>query len=175
VSARFLAVLVGVLAVIGLLAYGLLSKSNAELAVGDAVPSDTLARLDGHGSGSLADYRGRWVLVNVWASWCPPCRDESPALESFYRRYSGPHFTVLGIDSRDLSTDGLRFTQQYGMTYPELRDGDGSYAKDLGTTGQPESFLVNPEGRLAVHWPGPLTQGMLQRDVLPLIAKPSAQ
>src|SRR6266536_97623 len=103
------------LAVIGLLGYGLLKKSDAALKVGDPAPSASLPVLDGSGTGQIADYRGRWVLVNVWASWCAPCRAESPTLERFYRAHRGRDFTVLGIDSNDLSDDALAFVRRYGI------------------------------------------------------------
>ena len=96
------------------------------------------------------------MLVNVWASWCVPCRDESPALERFYRAHGGPRFAVLGIDSNDLSGDALSFVRSYGITYPQLRDGSGDFSQgELGTTGVPESFLVRPDGQAGAPSPGP--------------------
>ena len=77
---------------IGLLGYGLLSKGEQALAVGDPAPDKQLPTLEGSGKASLANYRGRWVLLNFWASWCEPCRDEAPALEEFTR-------STPGIDS----------------------------------------------------------------------------
>jgi cytochrome c biogenesis protein CcmG/thiol:disulfide interchange protein DsbE len=178
VSARAFAVFLAILAVIALLGYGLLRKSSDSLAIGDPVPdaNTQLPRLDGHGSASLADYRGRWVLVNVWASWCVPCRAESPALERFYEARRGPDFTILGIDTNDLTDDALGFTRRYRITYPQLRDGSGDFSQDeLGTTGVPESFLVDPRGRLVLHRLGPVSDDYLRSNVVPYLtgeAKP---
>jgi cytochrome c biogenesis protein CcmG/thiol:disulfide interchange protein DsbE len=169
VSVRVLAVFAAAIAVVGLLAYGLAKKSTPTLALGERVPAPQLDTLAGGSTSSLADYRGNWVLVNVWASWCTPCRDEAPALERFYRANRRHDFTVLGVDSRDVSSDGLRFVREFGLTYPQVRDGDGSYAADLGTTGVPESFLVDPQGDLVLHRPGQVTSSYLTGDVLPII------
>jgi cytochrome c biogenesis protein CcmG, thiol:disulfide interchange protein DsbE len=169
VSARSFAAFIAVLALVGLLGFGLLSKGSASVEVGDPAPAGPLPQLDGSGEGSVADYHGRWVLVNFWASWCVPCRDESPALESFHRTHSGPRFTVLGIDTRDLSDDGLGFVERYGVSYPQLRDGDGDRADDFGTTGVPESFLVDPKGRLVLIRRGPVDRSYLDRYVAPLL------
>jgi cytochrome c biogenesis protein CcmG/thiol:disulfide interchange protein DsbE len=172
VSARAFAVFIAVLAVIGLLAYGLLKKSTDSLAIGDPVPdaSTELPRLDGHGTTSLADHRGRWVLVNVWASWCVPCRTESPALQRFYEARGGRDFTILGIDSNDLTDDALAFERHYGITYPQVRDGSGDYSQDqLGTTGVPESFLVSPNGKLVLHSLGPVSDEYLRSNVVPYL------
>jgi thiol-disulfide isomerase/thioredoxin len=154
VSARSFIVFLAVLAVLGLLGFGLIKKSSSGTAIGDPVPVDSLSRLDAQGSGSLGDYRGRWVLVNVWASWCGPCREESPALQRFYARHRSK-LAVLGVDTRDLTGDGRDFVAEHGLRYPQLRDGDGDYAHELGTTGVPESFLVGPSGKLVAHLPGP--------------------
>lgn len=168
-SARAFAAVIAVLALVGLLGFGLLSKGSASVEVGQAAPADPLPRLEGEGSGSVADHRGRWVLVNFWASWCLPCRDESPTIESFYRENAGPRFTVLGIDTRDLSGDGIDFVEQYGLSYPQLRDGDGDAADDFGTTGVPETFLVDPKGRLVLIRRGPVDRAYLDRYVAPLL------
>jgi cytochrome c biogenesis protein CcmG/thiol:disulfide interchange protein DsbE len=169
-SARTFVVLIGVLGVIGLLGYGLLSKGGDTIAVGDPAPDTELAELGGDGSGEIADYRGRWVLVNFWASWCAPCRSEAPALETFQRQHSPEGFTVLGINLDDTSDDAIAFVRRYGLTYPQLRDGDGSDRRDAyGMTGFPESFLVDPAGKLAVIRRGPVDQRYLAEQVAPLI------
>jgi cytochrome c biogenesis protein CcmG, thiol:disulfide interchange protein DsbE len=171
VSFRSVIAVLGVLAVVGLLAFGLLSKGSAGVARGEAAPTGALPRLQGGGSGSLAEYRGRWVLVNFWASWCVPCKEEAPALERFQRAHGGSDFTVLGIDSRDLSGDGLEFVRRYGLSYPQLRDGDGDAAHDYGTTGVPENFLVDPRGRVRVALPGPVGAEWLREEVAPLLPR----
>ncbi len=158
------------LAVVGLLTYGLVSHGSSRIAVGETAPVPTLPQLDG-GQGSLADHRGQWVLVNFWASWCVPCRDEAPALEAFQRQNGGADFTVLGIDTRDLSGDGSQFADKYELSYPQLHDGDGEMAHEYGTTGVPENFLVNPRGKVEWSTPGPVTEEMLDEVVTPLLPK----
>ena len=169
-SAKTFVAVMAVLAVIGLLGFGLLSKGEAAIAVGDPAPDKELASLDGGGTGRLADYRGGWVLVNFWASWCDPCRDEAPALEAFRRAHQGGDFTVLGINLDDTTDDALGFVREYGLTYPQLRDGDGRERRDAyGMTGFPESFLVNPEGEIALIRRGPVDAKYLEDEVLPAI------
>jgi cytochrome c biogenesis protein CcmG, thiol:disulfide interchange protein DsbE len=169
VSPRSAIAVLAVLAALGLLAFGLLSKGSSGIAVGEAAPATALPRLAGDGEGSLAEYRGRWVLVNIWASWCVPCREEAPALERFQHRHGGRAFTVLGIDSRDLSGDGRQFVRHYGLSYPQLRDGDGDTAHAYGTTGVPENFLIDPKGRLRLRIVGPVTAEYLDESVAPLL------
>jgi cytochrome c biogenesis protein CcmG/thiol:disulfide interchange protein DsbE len=168
-SARTFAVAVGVLAVLGLLGYGLLSKGEGTLAVGDPVPTTELTVLGGEEPGSVADQRGKWVLVNVWASWCVPCRDEAPALQRFYERHGGDDFEIVGIDTQEPAEDGLEFVEEFGLTYPQLHDGPGELAEELKTTGVPENFLVDPDGNVAVLQPGPVTEAFLEQEVRPLI------
>jgi cytochrome c biogenesis protein CcmG/thiol:disulfide interchange protein DsbE len=170
VSFRSVIAVLAVLAVLGLLVVGLASKGSSGLAVGDPVPTAPMPRLESNGSQSLADYRGRWVLVNFWASWCPPCRAEAPALEEFQRRLQGPDFTVLGIDSRDLSDDGRAFVRRYDLSYPQLRDADGDVSHDYGTTGLPESYLVDPRGKMRLHSVGQVDKEYLRNEVEPLVS-----
>jgi cytochrome c biogenesis protein CcmG, thiol:disulfide interchange protein DsbE len=174
VSVRSVIAVIAVVAAVGLLAFGLLSKGSSAIEVGEAAPDSALPRLAGDGEGSLAEYRGRWVLVNLWASWCLPCREEAPTLERFQRRYGGARFTVLGIDSRDLSEDGLDFVRKYGLSYPQLRDGDGDAAHEYGSTGVPENFLVDPAGRVQWVLPGPVTPEHLRESVAPLLPEQSS-
>jgi len=169
VSFRSVIAVLGVLAVVGLLVFGLATKGSSGLEIGDPVPTAAMPLLEGDGSRSLADYRGRWVLVNFWASWCPPCRAEASALEDFQRRYGGPRFAVLGIDTRDLSEDGRDFVAEFDLSYPQLRDGDGDVSHDFGTTGLPESFLVDPAGKLRLHAPGAVDEDYLDEAVAPLL------
>ena len=84
--------------------------------------------------------------------------------------HAGSRFTVLGIDTRDLSGDGRAFVREFGLTYPQLRDGDGEEASDYGTTGVPESFLVDPRGRLRLLRRGPVTGDYLRQFVEPVIS-----
>ncbi|MFL5897018.1 MAG: TlpA family protein disulfide reductase [Solirubrobacterales bacterium] len=168
-SVRSSIAVLAVLAVVGLLVYGLVSKGSSGVGLGEPAPSSPLPRLEGGGNGSLAEYRGRWVLVNFWASWCGPCKQEAPALERFQRRQGGRRFTVVGIDSRDLTGDGREFVRRYGLSYPQLRDGDGATAHDFGTTGVPENFLIDPGGRVRLLVRGPVDEGYLQDEVAPFV------
>jgi cytochrome c biogenesis protein CcmG, thiol:disulfide interchange protein DsbE len=169
VSARAFAAVLAVLAVIGLLGFGLLSKGEAKISVGDPVPDRALPVLGGKGSGEIADYRGEWVLVNLWASWCIPCRQEAPVLDRFARRYHDRGVRVLGIDVQDNSDDALAFVREYHVRYPQLRSIGDERSAAFGSTGVPENFLVNPQGRLAFIWRGPVDEQILQKQIVPIV------
>jgi cytochrome c biogenesis protein CcmG/thiol:disulfide interchange protein DsbE len=168
-SARAFLATLAVLAVIGLLAFGLLSKGEAKIAVGEPVPDRELPVLGGSGQGSIADYRGRWVLVNLWASWCIPCRQEAPVLDRFARQYRKRGISVLGINVQDNSDDALAFLHDYGIRYRQLRSIGDERSAAFGSTGVPENFLVDPRGRLALIWRGPVDQSFLERQVVPIV------
>jgi cytochrome c biogenesis protein CcmG/thiol:disulfide interchange protein DsbE len=172
VSARAFVAFLGVLAVVGLLGFGLLSKGKTSLALGDPVPDRSLPVLGGKGDGEIADYRGHWVLVNLWASWCDPCRSEAPVLDRFARRYRDHNVTVLGIDVQDNSDDALAFLREYGVAYPQLRSVGAERSEAFGSTGVPENFLVDPKGRLAFIRRGPVDEQILSEQVIPLIERP---
>jgi cytochrome c biogenesis protein CcmG/thiol:disulfide interchange protein DsbE len=168
VSARAFFAFLAVVAVVGLLGFGLLSKGSAKVAVGDPVPDRELPKLGVEGQGEIADYRGRWVLVNLWASWCIPCREEVPALERFHRR-NRERLAVLGINVQDNSGDALAFLRSYGATYPQLRSVGNERSEAFGSTGVPENFLVDPRGRLALIWRGPVDDRFLDERVVPIV------
>jgi cytochrome c biogenesis protein CcmG, thiol:disulfide interchange protein DsbE len=169
VSARSFLAFLAVLAVIGLLGFGLLSKGSATIAVGEAAPDRELPVLPGPGQGSLAEQRGKWVLVNLWASWCVPCREEAPVLERFYRRQRDRRVTVVGIDVQDNRDDALAFLREFPTTYLQLRSVGDERSDAFGSTGVPENFLVDPRGRLALIWRGPVDDRFLRERVVPLI------
>jgi cytochrome c biogenesis protein CcmG, thiol:disulfide interchange protein DsbE len=169
VSARALLAFLAVCAVIGLLGFGLLNKGEAKISVGDPVPDEVLPVLGGQGRGSIADYRGRWALVNLWASWCGPCRQEAPVLDRFAREYRRRGVSVLGINVQDNSDDALAFLRENDVRYPQLRSIGDERSAAFGSTGVPENFLVDPQGRLAWIWRGPVNEELLRGQVAPLV------
>jgi cytochrome c biogenesis protein CcmG/thiol:disulfide interchange protein DsbE len=129
-------------------------------------PGFVLDRLDGRGEVSLASLRGKVVVLNFWASWCEPCKDESPRLESFWQQNRGKGVVVLGIDAQDFDFDANRFVDRYDLTYPILRDKHGSTLGHYGISGFPETWFVDRRGRLVgKHIEGPVSQADLERYV----------
>jgi cytochrome c biogenesis protein CcmG, thiol:disulfide interchange protein DsbE len=164
---------------VGLLAYGLTTTGadttlDAATAKGDRVDPPTTASLPmlgGGGTGSLQDYRGKVVLVNVWASWCEPCRDELPLIEKAHKRLSARGGTVLGIDVKENSGAALEAVDQFGLSFPNLRDRDGSFVRKWGQTGYPESYLIDRRGRVAAVRRLPVTQEWLDATLPPLLGE----
>jgi cytochrome c biogenesis protein CcmG/thiol:disulfide interchange protein DsbE len=111
-------------------------------------PGFRLARLDRPGKLSLASLRGRPVVLNFWASWCAPCREEAPLLDSVWRRYRERGLVVLGIDFSDVRRDARRFARENGMSYPLVYDGHGATLTDYGVVAAPETFFVARNGKL---------------------------
>jgi cytochrome c biogenesis protein CcmG/thiol:disulfide interchange protein DsbE len=149
-----LAALIGVAALLGLLiwkvAFGGTTGAADELAKGKLVhaPAFSLDRLDRDGQLGVADLRGKAVVVNFWASWCIPCRDEAPVLQKTYERYRDRGLVVLGVDVNDFRQDARRFMGRYGVTYPVVYDGKGSTVGKWGVRGFPETFFVDRTGKL---------------------------
>jgi cytochrome c biogenesis protein CcmG, thiol:disulfide interchange protein DsbE len=149
-----LAALIGVAALLGLLiwkvAFGRTTGAADELAQGKLVhaPAFVLDRLDRDGTLGVADLRGKAVVVNFWASWCVPCRDEAPVLQKTYERYRDQGLVVLGVDVNDFRQDARRFMKRYGLSYPVVYDGKGSTVGKWGVRGFPETFFVDRTGKL---------------------------
>jgi cytochrome c biogenesis protein CcmG, thiol:disulfide interchange protein DsbE len=149
--------LTGVAALLGLLVWKVVVEEQGgaadALARGEevAAPEFTLERLDAAGAGtslSLADLEGKAVVVNFWASWCIPCKDEAPFLQKTYERYRDQGLVVVGIDAQDFRKDARRFLERFGLTYPVVYDGKGSTLGKWGVTGFPETFFVDRTGKL---------------------------
>ncbi|MGZ4380178.1 MAG: TlpA family protein disulfide reductase [Gaiellaceae bacterium] len=111
-------------------------------------PQFTLTRLDGPGKLSLASLRGKAVVVNFWASWCRPCKEELPVLEKTWQQYRKQGLVVVGVDAEDFTSDAKRFARKYGITYPIVHDAPSATVDRYGVTGFPETFFVDRRGRL---------------------------
>ena len=114
-------------------------------AVGRAAPAFRLRALDGSLT-ELTDHRGQYVLLNFWASWCGPCRGETPELQAFFERQS-PGLVVLGVNQQETVETAREFAEAFGVTYPIPLDTDGQVSSTYRvSTGLPVSFLIDPEG-----------------------------
>ena len=131
-------------------------------------PDFTLAGLDGQVS--LTDFRGNVVLLNFWASWCPPCLEEMPALNAYYQDHRNDGFTLLAVNVDEDPATVQSFLQANGFDFPVALDMVGAVYERYGGAGLPSSFLIGPDGSLVKVWrPGAITRSMLDEDVTPLL------
>jgi len=159
---------------VGLLIYGVSAQSanrtlDEQLVRGRRPPAPDATRslpmLTGHGEASLASFRGKVVVLNFWASWCEPCQVEAPLLERAQSQLERYDATVLGVTYLDASPDSQSFVRRYRLTYPNLRDTDGTFAHSYGTDQLPESFVIDRDGRVAAISRGEVDQSFLNRAI----------
>ena len=163
-------------ALVALLTYGVASTGpdtsiDEQLLAGERVeaPVKDLPRLGAGGTGSLADHRGKVVVLNIWASWCPPCRSEMPLLQRTHEKITPQGGLVLGIDTQDATEDALAFLRERKITFASLRDRDREYGRSLGVSVYPETFLIDRDGKIAAMRRGPVTQAWLDEHLPPLL------
>ena len=119
---------------------------------------------------SLSDYRGQVVLVNLWATWCPPCKEEMPALQAFHDKYMDEGFTIIAINDGDPTPDVLQFVQDYELTFPVWLDPTYIATEQaFKTLNLPSSFVIDREGTIRLMWVGGISRKMLEQHVAPLI------
>jgi cytochrome c biogenesis protein CcmG/thiol:disulfide interchange protein DsbE len=129
-------------------------------------PGFVLSRLDGSGKLSLAALRGKVVVLNFWASWCVPCKQEAPHFEAASKRYASRGVVVVGVDVNDFTGDAKRFARRYGVTYPLLHDGSGKTLGQYGVSLLPETFLIGRDGRVETRRvPGEITAAELNTSI----------
>jgi cytochrome c biogenesis protein CcmG/thiol:disulfide interchange protein DsbE len=126
----------------------------------------TLPRLDQPGKIELASLRGKVVVLNFWASWCVPCKQEAPALESVWQQYRDKGVVVLGVDSEDFSGDARDFMRKYKITYPVVREGGRDLYAPYGVTGVPETRIIGRNGKyVATQFYGATTAKDLRESI----------
>jgi cytochrome c biogenesis protein CcmG/thiol:disulfide interchange protein DsbE len=166
-------------ALLWLLAFGVAHQGtntsiDASVARGDyPVAPNAHARLPilgAAGAKSLAEFRGKVVVLNVFASWCAPCKAEAPILEQEQRSLAGNDATILGVTYLDNSDASETFVRQQHITYPVVRDVSGNFVHSFGTTGVPETFVIDRQGRIVGVWRYQLTRTWLQRTVPKFLA-----
>lgn len=153
---------VGVLFIVGLMAvFGWKMFDESQVLVVDGLaPEFTLPLFNG-GEFTLSEMQGKVVVVNFWASWCIPCRDEAPFLERAWQRYRDQGVVFIGIDYLDTDKEAQAFLQEFGITYPNGPDIGTEISRQYRITGVPETFFVAKDGRLGDMEIGPLTEARL--------------
>jgi cytochrome c biogenesis protein CcmG/thiol:disulfide interchange protein DsbE len=127
-------------------------------------PDFTLTTLDG-GQIRLADLKGSVVVVNFWASWCVPCRDEAPALQAIWERYRDQGVILLGVAYTDTERGARAFMAEYGMTYPNGLDIGTRISEMYNITGVPETFIIDRNGEVARFYMVALTEDRLAAEL----------
>lgn len=114
------------------------------------------------GNITLSSLKGKPVVLNFWASWCPPCREEALTLEETWQVYQDRDVTFIGIDIQDREADARAYIEEFGITYPNGPDIGGKITINYGVAGIPVTFFVNREGRIVSRWVGAISEGLLK-------------
>jgi len=142
---------------------------------GFTAPDFSLETLDGQ-TIALSDLRGQVLLINFWASWCPPCREEMPAIQQVYERYRDQDFVVLAVNLQEQDAQVTAFTDRLELTFPVLMDRDGSVFDRYRVMALPSTFFVDRAGviqELAVG--GPLSRAFIESQVVSLLAQEGSE
>ncbi|HSL42429.1 MAG TPA: redoxin domain-containing protein [Anaerolineales bacterium] len=151
------------------------SQSNAQslssvvpVEVNFAAPELSLESLTGERE-ALANYRGSIVLVNNWATWCPPCKAEMPTLASYYDQHKSEGFTIIAIDAGDPVNVVSPFVQSYHLEFPVWLDPDGESLRAFGNGTLPNSYVIDRAGMVRYAWTGEISKAMLEKYITPLL------
>jgi peroxiredoxin len=119
----------------------------------------------------LSDYRGRNVVVNMWATWCPPCRAEMPDLVAFYRAHQSKDWTLVAINIQDDAAKAQSYVREQGMFFPVLFDPEGEALDIFTVDGLPSTFVVDRTGVIKFAWTGQMTPALLEQRIAPLLSQ----
>lgn len=160
-----LAVMVGIAVVIGV---QLANQLQSQPTSGPA-PDFELTTFEGE-TFRLSDLRGQVVVLNFWASWCVPCRDEAPILETLWQRYRDQNVVVVGVAYADSQQGSLDFIEEFSISYPNGPDLGTRISEDYRITGVPETFVIDQSGEIVFFLPAPLVEGQLDEVLQPLLS-----
>jgi len=146
------------------------SPSSIPAEVNYAAPELSLQNVNGD-TESLTDYLDQVVLVNNWATWCPPCKAEIPTLEAYYKAHSKEGFVIIGIEAGEPKAEVLGFVKGAGITYPIWVDLENASLRAFGSSGLPNSFVIDRKGTVRLAWVGEINREMLEKYVTPLLTE----
>jgi len=179
-------VLIGIMAML-LLFFGKKDSASSQTATSDSsqsssspsvipvevnypAPELSLQNVNGN-TESLTDYRDKVVLVNNWATWCPPCKAEIPTLEAYYKAHSAEGFVIIGIEAGESQNEVLQFLKGADITYPIWFDLKNASLQAFRSSGLPNSFVIDRSGTVRLAWVGEINREVLEKYVTPLIAE----
>ncbi len=145
-------------------------SSVVPVAVNFAAPELALENIQGE-TKSLADYRNDVVLVNNWATWCPPCKAEMPTLSAYYNEHNAAGFTIIAIEAGDEKAAVSEFAQSYNLKFQVWLDPNGAALKAFGNGSLPNSFVIDRSGVVRYAWTGEINKAMLEKYVTPLLTE----
>ena len=145
-------------------------SSVVPLEVNFAAPELSLQNINGK-TESLSDYRGNVVLVNNWATWCPPCKAEMPTLAAYYNEHSPEGFTIIAVEAGEPLESVAQFAKDYNLKFSVWLDPDGASLKAFGNGNLPNSYVIDRSGTVRYAWTGEISQAMLEKYVTPLLAE----
>jgi cytochrome c biogenesis protein CcmG, thiol:disulfide interchange protein DsbE len=145
-------------------------SSVVPLKVNFSAPALSLQNINGQME-SLADYRGQVVLVNNWATWCPPCKAEMPTLAEYYNEHNPKGFTIIAIEAGEPLESVARFANDYNLKFSVWLDPDGASLKAFGNGNLPNSYVIDRSGTVRYAWTGEISRAMLEKYVTPLLAE----
>lgn len=159
-----------VLALLALMGWGIVRNASGPVASG-AAPDLALTTFQGE-TITLSELRGRVVVINFWASWCPPCREEAPYLERTWRKYRDRKVTFIGVNYADTEKKALAFIEEFDITYPNGPDVGTRIAQAYRIQGVPETFFVDKQGRMRGMHLGQLRPPQLDEKIEELLREP---
>jgi len=138
---------------------------------GRAAPDFELPKLEGEGTIALKDLKGHPVVLNFWASWCGPCKEEAPILAATERQWRSQGVVFLGVDTEDKRPEAIAFENTYGIEYDSVFDPEGQLSTLYGVLGYPETFFIDAKGKIHAKYVGPIDQETLDAYLAQITAK----